>query len=285
MERVILILNPRKEASVRLAGQAAEYFRQHGVTLLAPPGAFYFSLSELGEEEHAAILREAEAAIVFGGDGSLLSAARVLPLYQIPCLGINLGHLGFMTETEADRMLDDLALLLAGEYAIEERMMLSCRVQRGEETLSVMPALNDIVVTNGEFSRMIVLDVYVDGVFAIRYPADGLIISTPTGSTAYSMSAGGPLVSPEMELMLITPVCAHLLYARPLIVSAKQHIQIHFRSASGSGMLTADGQRSSMLAAGDTAEVSMLPQKTRLIRFRRRDFFSTLRSKLQESGE
>ncbi|MBC7324237.1 MAG: NAD(+)/NADH kinase, partial [Moorella sp. (in: Bacteria)] len=167
----------------------------------------------------------------------LLRAARVVAGAAIPILGVNLGHLGFLTEIELAELYVALDRLLAGDYRLEERMMLRGAVRREDQILDCL-ALNDVVITKGAFSRMLRLEVYVGPDYLDTYPADGLIISSPTGSTAYSLSAGGPLVSPELQVMILTPICPHTLYSRPLVVAGEQQINIHVHAQGAEVMLT-----------------------------------------------
>ncbi|BCV21769.1 NAD kinase [Moorella sp. Hama-1] len=225
----------------------------------------------------------AQALLALGGDGTLLRAARLVARTGTPILGINLGHLGFLTEIELAELYPALDKLLAGAYRVEERMMLQGSVERSEQVLSCT-ALNDIVITKGAFSRMLRLEVYIDTAYLDTYPADGLIVSSPTGSTAYSLSAGGPLVSPQLQVMILTPICPHTLYARPLVVPGEQAIRVCVHAPGAEVMLTVDGQQGLHLRDGDVIKVTRAGTPTRLIRLQNNTFFSLVREKLKEGG-
>lgn len=228
-------------------------------------------------------LAEADCLLSLGGDGTLLRAARLVADRGTPILGVNLGHLGFLTEIELNELFPSVERLLAGDFRLEERMMLHTCLRRGERRASFV-ALNDVVITKGAFSRMLRLEVYVGGDYLDTYTADGLIISSPTGSTAYSLSAGGPLVSPELEVMILTPICPHTLYARPLVVPGERKIQVKVYSAGAEVMLTVDGQQGMQLNHNDEIVASRAGTPARLVRLGERSFYSLVREKLREGG-
>jgi NAD+ kinase len=218
--------------------------------------------------------------IVLGGDGTLLSVARAVGDLGVPILGVNLGGLGFMTATTLDEMLPSLEAMLDGRMVIEDRLMLLARVIRNGATLCEHMALNDMVITKSAMSRIISLAVSVEGQYATAYRADGLIISTPTGSTAYSLSAGGPILFPQVEAIVLTPICSHTLTNRPIVLPAADRIEVTVQSDQEI-MLTVDGQVGVGLRERDIVEVRKAPARMRLVRFPQKDFFSVLRTKLK----
>jgi NAD+ kinase len=218
--------------------------------------------------------------IVLGGDGTLLSVARTVGDLGIPILGVNLGGLGFMTATTLDEMLPSLETMLEGRMVIEDRLMLLARVIRNGVALCEHMALNDMVITKSAMSRIISLAVSVEGQYATAYRADGLIISTPTGSTAYSLSAGGPILFPQVEAIVLTPICSHTLTNRPIVLPAADRIEVTVQSDQEI-MLTVDGQVGVGLRERDVVEVRKAPARMRLVRFPQKDFFSVLRTKLK----
>ncbi|MCI0545862.1 MAG: NAD(+)/NADH kinase [Candidatus Rokubacteria bacterium] len=252
------------------------------------------ALEPVLEKETAALQPEAQVAIapkaelpgqvdllvVLGGDGTLLSVARLVGDLGVPILGVNLGGLGFMTAITVDELSPALDALSHDGLVIEERMMLATHISRQGERLSEYVALNDVVITKSAMSRIISLAVSVDGQFATGYRADGLIISTPTGSTAYCLSAGGPIVYPTMDAVVLTPICSHTLTNRPLVLPASQRIEVSLLSDQDV-MLTLDGQVGFALKQSDTVEVRQSPARTRLLRFPQKHFFSVLRTKLK----
>jgi Predicted sugar kinase len=218
--------------------------------------------------------------LVLGGDGTLLSMARLVGDLNVPILGVNLGGLGFLTALTIDELFPALEALLRGDLLVEERMMLAARVTRQGERLSEYVALNDVVITKSAMSRIINLDVSVQGQFATAYRADGLIVSTPTGSTAYSLSAGGPIVFPTMDAIVLTPICSHTLTNRPIVLPGGQPIDVTLQSDQDV-MLTMDGQVGFHLKRGDRIEIRRAAARIRLLRFPQKHFFSVLRTKLK----
>lgn len=223
---------------------------------------------------------QADLLLVLGGDGTLLSVARLVGDLGVPILGVNLGGLGFLTALTVDELFPALEAHLRGELVIEERMMLAARVSRQGERLTEYVALNDVVIMKSAMSRIITLDVSAEGQFATGYRADGLIISTPTGSTAYCLSAGGPIVYPTMAAVVLTPICSHTLTNRPIVLPASLSIEVTLRSDQDV-MLTLDGQVGFALKRLDTVEVRQAAARIRLLRFPQKHFFSVLRTKLK----
>jgi NAD+ kinase len=223
---------------------------------------------------------QADLIVVLGGDGTLLSMARAVGDLGVPLLGVNLGELGFLTATTLDEMFPALEAWLAGRMAIDERMMLTARVLRGGQAIGEYAALNDVVITKSAMSRIVNLSVSVEGQYATAYRADGLIISTPTGSTAYSLSAGGPILFPSMDAIVLTPICSHTLTNRPIVLPAGQRVEVTLLTDQ-EVMVTVDGQVGLNLREGDTVEVRQATARIRLVRFPQQGFFSVLRTKLK----
>ena len=284
MQTIGLVFNSGKESAVKIAERLVNFFSARGITTVIPQNLADLVVCSCESVTEENFLCRAEAIVVLGGDGTLLSAARRVAQAEIPLFGINLGTLGFLTEGELTEMDKAMEILISGKWAVEERMMLLGEVIRGGQAVDKFYALNDIVISKGAFARLITIDTYVDQEFLFAYPADGLIISTPTGSTAYSLSAGGPIVHPEMKLMLLTPICPHTLYARPVIVSEKQKIRAVLSTPNSDVMLTIDGQYGIKLNVNDEVLVTSAPMKTRLIKLTEKNFFSILRKKLREGS-
>ncbi|MGH7262422.1 MAG: NAD(+)/NADH kinase [Candidatus Rokuibacteriota bacterium] len=224
---------------------------------------------------------QADLLVVLGGDGTLLSMARLVGDLGVPILGVNLGGLGFLTATTEAELFPTLEALFRGEMLVEERMMLAAQVFRQDERLAEYVALNDVVITKSAMSRIITLAVAVEGQYATGYRADGLIISTPTGSTAYSLSAGGPIVFPTMDAVVLTPICSHTLTNRPIVLPASLRIKVTLLTLQQEVMLTLDGQVGIALQERDVVEVRQASPRIRLVRDPRRHFFSVLRTKLK----
>ena len=219
--------------------------------------------------------------LVLGGDGTLLGVARSMPARPVPVLGINLGSLGFLTETTVDELESVLVEILEGRFEVEQRMMLQAQVMRGRKVASRQRLLNDVVINKSALARILELDVKIDRQFVATYHADGLIVSTPTGSTAYSLSAGGPIVLPGMGAFCITPICPHTLTNRPLVIPDSVTIEITLESQSQDVYCTMDGQIGLPLRAGDRIQVRKSPATFPLILPRSRNYFDVLRRKLR----
>jgi NAD+ kinase len=221
-------------------------------------------------------------ALTLGGDGTLLNVAKEVAPAGIPVCGINLGQLGFLTHIEVSKLQAGLDQLFAGAYRIEERLMLETVIIRNKETIQLPPALNDVVVTKGGFSRLIRLNLYIDNQFTETYPADGLIVATSTGSTGYSLSAGGPIISPNLKVTVITPICPHSLNLRSLIISEEEEVKISFQATTHDDVaLTVDGQKVYSLMADDNILVRRSALRAKLVRFLESGFYETLHSKLR----
>lgn len=222
-----------------------------------------------------------ELLVLLGGDGTLLSAARALRGPPIPLLAVNLGGLGFLTAITVDEIYPELERALRGEHQIGHRRMLRCELIRDGEMKARYEALNDVVVTKASLARMIDVDAYVDSHFMARYKADGLIVSTPTGSTAYSLSAGGPIIFPTVEALCITPICPHMLTNRPVLLPDTSEIQLVCRVEDELGFLTVDGQVGEPLRLHDRVICRSSDHQVYLIRPPRLMFFDVLREKLK----
>jgi NAD+ kinase len=222
--------------------------------------------------------------LVLGGDGTLLSAARALRGHGIPVLGVNLGGLGFLTSVTLDELYPVLDQVIAGNYRTSDRMMLQAAILRdGQIAAGPHLALNDAVVNKSAMARMLDFDVYVDKNQVGRYRADGLIVATPTGSTAYSLAAGGPIVHPDLDVLIITPICPHMLTNRPLLVPGASEVGVDFSAADEPVYLTLDGQTGSQLGLNHRVTVTKSENKVKLVRPRDKSYFEILRSKLRWS--
>jgi NAD+ kinase len=232
-------------------------------------------------EEVTSIPDTVDWVAVLGGDGTLLGAARKVGEYGLPILGINLGGLGFLTEIPAKRLYEDMERLIAGEIDIETRLMLQARVMRDGEELCCFSALNDVVINKGALARIIELRVCINDRFLTTFRADGLIISTPTGSTGHNLSAGGPILYPDLEALLVTPICPFTLTHRPIIIPDTSMIEISMGHHSEEVLITFDGQVGFDLMDHDRVIVSKSEKKLRLIKSPNQDYFDILRTKLK----
>jgi len=228
------------------------------------------------------IYSSSDVVIVLGGDGTLLNIARQSARYDVPLFGINLGHLGFLAEAEISDMYLSLDKIMEGDYNIEKRMMLEALVEDDENNGKEFLALNDFSVTKGMTSRMITISTYINDSFFELYSADGVVISSPTGSTAYSLSAGGPIVSPELKVLIITPICPHTIHNRSIVVSEKDEVKIVIGDENPEVMLSVDGQDSYRLNSGKVVRIRSSSFVTNLVKLKQRSFFDVLRRKISE---
>lgn len=285
IRRAALVARPSLPAAIETMRLAAEWLDAHGCTpVIERAGAeaadFGTRWDVVSRDELGA---SADVVIAFGGDGTLLDAARAVAnsTSDAPLIGVNLGRLGFLTDIGRAEMLDALEALIAGRTRIETRLMLSTTVQEATPRL----ALNDVVLTRGALSRMIEVEVKVDGQFVCHVKADGLIIATATGSTAYNLSAGGPIVHPSVDALLLTPIAPHTLTNRPVVLPASSRIALHPAAGPHADLLVnIDGQAGIPLAADDVVEVTRSPRVLRLIHTSSRTHFDMLREKLKWGG-
>ena len=279
IQTIGLIINSYKEQIVQIGRQVIALLREQHVEVLA-----------IGEEAEALQIaavpveqfcNEAQMVLVIGGDGTMLRAARTVYGTELPILGINQGYLGFLTEVEVEHLDKALVQLLNGNYEVERRMMLNAVVYRDGECIADVNALNDMVVTKGALSRIIRTELYLDDELVERHYGDGLIFSTPTGSTGYSLSAGGPIVYPSIDVCIMAPICSHSLISRPMIFSPNHTLTVRIESVGAPAMLTVDGQNGVELQQGDMIYIRKAKHDTCLLVLEQRNFFAVLQGKLK----
>jgi NAD+ kinase len=240
------------------------------------------SLAEPSEgRSREQVAAASDLLLVLGGDGTLLAAARVAAPRGIPILPINMGSLGFLTSFRLEELYPALEEILAGRLTISERVMLHAELQRGDKILDKQTVVNEVVINKGALARMIELELSIDRDFVCRYRADGLIVASPTGSTAYSLSAGGPIVHPSVESFIITPICPHTLSDRPVVVGDTSIIEVKLSAGTESVFLTLDGQKGIPLQATDRVRISRAQQLLKLIQTPNKSYFEILRNKLK----
>ncbi|MCS6291818.1 MAG: NAD(+)/NADH kinase [Nitrospira sp.] len=238
-------------------------------------------LGETGGIQKTQLASQADVLLVLGGDGTMLNAARLAGERGIPILGVNMGGLGFLTEVRLENLYPSLDRVFANDFVLDERLMLKTHVHRHGETVTQGAVLNDVVISKGTLARMIELKIAIQGEFVTNLRGDGLIVSTPTGSTAYSLSAGGPILAPAVQSLVLTPICPHTLTHRPLIVPAEAEIEVTLTSKDDGAMATMDGQVGVAISQGDTIEIKVSEHRTRLIRFPETRYYEVLREKLK----
>lgn len=274
-----IVCNQLKPDCRELAEEIRRWLVERGVEVYLPalPGQGTTEARNLQSDDFYAAI---DGVVVLGGDGTLLLSARKTAGLGVPLLGVNLGRMGFLTELERVDLYQGLDKFLRGEYSIEERIMLEAELWRNNQVFDSARSLNDVVIHRGPLARVVTLDSYIDDHYFTTYDGDGVIISTPTGSTAYSLSAGGPIVAPDVPVMLVTPICPHSFFSRPLVISSEQRIKIVPHPRFDEVTLTIDGQYGLKLQAGDEIRVFRSRMTTKLIKLAGRHFFDVLREKL-----
>jgi NAD+ kinase len=283
MERIGILTKPKfsdvKPTLKHLVGWLRD--RKKEVVLDANTAAL---IGEPAAYKKPELASKSDLLVVLGGDGTMLNAARLVEENGVPILGVNMGGLGFLTESTIDELYPTLERVFANEYYLEERMMLRARIHRHGEHVAHSTVLNDIVVSKGTLSRMVEIQISVDGRLVTSLRGDGLIVSTPTGSTAYSLSAGGPITHPSVEGLLLTPICPHTLTHRPLLIPSKVDLEVTLTSRDEGAMATFDGQVGIAMSQGDTVMIRESEHRTRLVRFHDRTYYDVLRMKLKWGG-
>lgn len=260
--------------------QLADFLRQLGYeVLIAHNTADQLGLLDQSTAELAEIGERADLAVVLGGDGTMLSIARMLVAHDIPLVGVNQGRLGFLTDVPAETMQESLAAILAGNYVAEQRLLLNTQIIRSGEIIFNACAFNDVVVSKGGMGRLIEFEAVIDGEFVYSQRSDGLVIATPTGSTAYALSAGGPILHPTLEAFVMVPICAHTLAARPIVVNSHSVVALQLVHADDA-RVHFDGQRQFDIQIGDIVRISRAPNSIRLLHPKDYSYYSTLREKL-----
>ncbi len=282
MKTVSLAPNPHKAEAVRLAAQAADWLQLYGIQpLLSQEAADAIGKTQLGADDET--MARADLLVVLAGDGSILKWSRLAAQNGTPILGVNFGHYGFITEIEPDEVMESLQRVLTGDYTISERVVLKAVVVRDSTPISTYYCLNDVVVSKGPLARLVALHTFVGGKFIVTYAADGIIVASPTGSTAYSLSAGGPVVHPDVNVIIITPVCPHTLNVRSLVVPDSEKIQIAGQPRDGESemMLTLDGQGGEQLGPTDVVEITKAGFTAKLVQLEPQSFYDKLQTRLR----
>ena len=283
MRNFLVITNKYKDSELSVTHRVVDYLKDKDAEcqVLSDLGSRYEELPELE--------KDVDCILVIGGDGTMLQAARVVAGKKIPMIGINKGTLGFLTEIEVGDLEYALDQLLADEYEIAERMMLKGEIYHGDKLVNESLALNDLVITRSGISRIIECKISVNGRPMNNYSGDGLIVATPTGSTGYNLSAGGPVVCPEADIVLVTPICPHSLGARSSVLVPTDDIWIEIgktrKTQQEEAMATFDGQTGVCLTPGDRIHVRAASEKVYLLRMREHNFYEILRNKLKKQQE
>lgn len=284
--KVILSSNPYRDRGMKAAQQAQKILEKTGVECCF---CLPFEINQNSRLELPADisfqplqknLADADMLICFGGDGTILHAAKDAACHNLPILGVNMGSVGFMAELEEGE-LHHLEQITQNRYTLDKRMMLQVRLLRGKQVISDELALNDAVISKGSIARVVELDVSADGVQTCQLSCDGVVVATPTGSTAYSMSAGGPIIEPSSETLVVTPVCAHQLSARSIVMSSERTITVQMpRRSKKSVYLSVDGGKATRIMPTDRVEIRKAKNCTQLVRLTGKNFYELLNKKL-----
>ena len=284
MKKFALLTNYSKDKRLVYTRMIKTYITEYGGSYWIP--RYISEPDKDGDQRYdfSDMPEDIECVLVLGGDGTLLQAARELLQRHIPLLGINLGTLGFLTSAEKSELPKCLDSVLDDSCSIDERMMLEGVAYHGSEKIQMNIALNDVIIARAGFSRLVELKIYVNGELLSIYNADGIIVSTPTGSTGYSLSAGGPIIFPQTDVIVITPICPHSLQARSLVVSGEDRIMIEIgrrrKTQKEEAMVTFDGRSAQELETGDRIEIYKAQETTQLIRLKGRSFYQVLQNKI-----
>ena len=276
-----IVSRPRQEDVAAVAPKLIEWLESRGLSVLYDKETAACLVGSGRECSREDLTARVDLVIVLGGDGTLLATARAFRDSTVPVLPINLGGLGFLTSVKLDELYAILEEVLQGRNRVSERSMLEAQITRAGKVMARHRALNDAVLNKGALARIIDLDLVVNGEFVCSYKADGLIISTPTGSTAYSLAAGGPIVYPQVPAFVVTPICPHTLTNRPLVIPETSNIEITFRPDDAQVYLTLDGQVGVELEPADRIAIAKSSNPLRLVRPARNTYFEILRNKLK----
>lgn len=280
IKKIGIISKPRKSDAGPILSDLVRWLKGRGIEpLMDQETAGLIDFDSSHKRPDIALL--SDFIIVLGGDGTLISVARLIGSKGTPILGVNLGSLGFLTEVTLDEMYPLLEKILEGEMSLDERWTLDVSVQRGDKELAKFTVLNDVVINKGALARMILMETVIDGRYLNTYRADGLIISTPTGSTAYSLSAGGPIINPKVGAIIISPICPHTITNRPIVVREDVMVEVTLRSENEDVLVTLDGQEGYPLQYLDKVVVKKSANAIRLITSPDKDYYEVLRQKLR----
>ncbi|AEI14926.1 inorganic polyphosphate/ATP-NAD kinase [Flexistipes sinusarabici DSM 4947] len=279
MKNIAIVVKPHAEEVADITIQICDYLKSEGKNVLLEER----TASVLGYSDfttHNEIKDNADLLIVLGGDGTLISSNRIISGANIPILGVNLGRLGFLTETKVEEALDTVKKVLSGNYKFDNRMKLISDIFYDEEKVFTTEVLNDIVINKGALARIIDIEVHIDNQYVNTYRADGLIISTPTGSTAYTLAAGGPIVYPTLNSIILTPICPHSLTHRPIVIHDDSEIKIRILNDDEKVFITYDGQIGRKMSLKEEIFIYKSPQPVKLIVSQKRNYFALLKEKL-----
>lgn len=281
ISKVGIVVKPGHDEAFRTAGELAAWLAARRVELVEKPYCPVEALQENAEAAAESLCSTADLIVVLGGDGTMISTARLIGDADVLVLGINYGSLGYLTDFRIEEMYSALEAIFEGHYKIDRRVMISAEHWRGDEMLAKGRVLNDVVINKAALARIIEINVSLDGQFVTTYRADGLIIATPTGSTAYNLSAGGPIIYPSMNAIVVTPICPFTLSNRPIVVPDIAEIELKLENENEGVILTLDGQIGHTMKTGDRAIIRKSRTTFNLVQPPNRNYFDVLRNKLK----
>lgn len=281
MHNVGIIINLSKDKGLKVTDSIIKWVEEHDGRIMLPDKVS--NMLDLPNYSYSTdeIYQKSDFVIVLGGDGTILGAARAAARYQTPLLGVNMGRLGFLAEVELKELYKSLEAVFSGPIEIEKRLMLQAVKGSGTRHLKHY-ALNDIVLARRTLSRIISLNVYIDDDYVTTVEGDGLIIATPTGSTAYSLSAGGPIIDPKLSVITLTPICPHSFSNRSMVISDDEVVKVELAEGSGDTYFTIDGQEGFKIEGGENITIKKAPYMTNLVKVLNSNFYGVLRNKLTE---
>lgn len=286
IKRIGVIVKPHQPDALETLCKLTEWLNERGITIVGPPAIERESIEhqtgcavEVINED--ALAQAVDLMLVLGGDGTMIATARMIAGAQVPVIGVNYGGLGYLAEFPLEELFPALDAILAGEYRVQQRLMLTVELWRGDHLVTSNRVLNDVVVNKSALARIIEIEAYLDDQFVNLFRADGLIVATPTGSTAYNLSAGGPIIYPSMHAVVLTPICPFTLSNRPIVVPDDSVISVRLMTEKEEVALTLDGQVGFPLVAGDRAVIRKSETAFNLVQPPTRNYFDVLRNKLK----
>jgi NAD+ kinase len=286
LKRIGVVVKPHQPDALETLCRLTEWLHEHGITIVGLPEIQREQIEhqtgcaiEVATETE--IANQVDLILVLGGDGTMIATARMLGDTEIPVIGVNYGGLGYLAEFRIEEMFTALESILAGDYKLQKRVMLSVELRREDALVSQNRVLNDVVINKSALARIIEIDTYLNGQFVNLFRADGLIVATPTGSTAYNLSAGGPIIFPSMNAVVITPICPFTLSNRPIVVPDDSVIDVRLMTEKEEVALTLDGQVGFPLQVGDRVVIRKSDTSFNLVQPKNRNYFDLLRDKLR----
>ena len=286
IKRIGIVVKPHQPDALQTLCRLTEWLSQRDIKLVGGPEIERERIEHetgcaIESVKEEALAKTVDLMLVLGGDGTMIATARMLGDIEVPVMGVNYGGLGYLAEFPLEELFSALEAILAGDYKVQERLMLTVELRRGEELITKNRVLNDVVVNKSALARIIEIETYLNNQFLNRFRADGLIVSTPTGSTAYNLSAGGPIIFPSMNAVVITPICPFTLSNRPIVVPDDSVIEVRLMTKNEEVALTLDGQVGFPLQAGDRALIRKSNATFNLVQPANRNYFDVLRDKLK----